>query len=210
VTLFPLYVWRPGRSGARRCSWAGSRWESNASGIRCGGYLRIHRAGSRCAPPSTKPLPARSVGSARYEGQWRPVGWGSGTAITWGEDHARIAAPWADSSLCGLARRPVATWRPTGCDCAVATCRRLVLRMTLDIMRPCADARDSGMVSPGATVTAASHRARRPAPSRPRAVSCPGPAARRSSRRGSRGRPPHGGQRRDSRPRRRIPPPSVC
>jgi hypothetical protein len=115
-----------------------------------------------------------------------------------------------NKALCPPLCPPAATWRPTGWDCAVATCRRLVLRMTLDIMRPCADARDSGMVSPGATVTAASHRARRPAPSRPRAVSCPGPAARRSSRRGSRGRPPHGGQRRGSRPRRRIPPPSVC
>ena len=37
-------------------------------------------------------------GTRRGADALRPVGWGSSPATTWGQDHARIAAPWAGSS----------------------------------------------------------------------------------------------------------------
>jgi hypothetical protein len=73
---------------------------------------RLHRADERGqssgdSPSRTSVRAAvhRTPSSARRrkrncsEGRSRPVGWGSGPAATWGQDHARIAAPWAVRQL---------------------------------------------------------------------------------------------------------------
>ena len=73
---------------------------------------RLHRAderGQSCgdSPSRTSvraaihPTPSSASRRKRKcsEGRSRPVGWGSGPAATWGQDHARIAAPWAVRQL---------------------------------------------------------------------------------------------------------------
>ena len=71
--------------------------------------------------------------------------------------HSRVDASATVSSITirlsssARERVPSRHWAPTGCGGAVAACRRWLLGMALDIMRPGAGARDPGLISPGLT-----------------------------------------------------------
>jgi hypothetical protein len=128
-----------------------------------------HRAPGSCgdSPSSTSvraavhPTPSspNRRPRARSEGRWRPVGWGSGPATTWRQDHARIAAPQADSSWRGPYRRQSPQGSPpTACGCAATACRRSHLGAALDILRPGIGACDPVVVPTSAYFEPASGR----------------------------------------------------